>query len=727
MADGIKKVGIISALCVAASVTSAMADEPAFRIRSDFSAPLNADTGWAGDVNETVTVFADQPFRLRMEVIKGNLKDYGRYKLQARRNGGAWETVEAHDFPYPQSEVRYDFTGTDKDRLPQHWTLNAHEDADVWLTTPPWPLSDFSYEAGLRIPKEASEPIDFLFCYVDAENHFGAQLDPTGQISVYRTSNGDTVPLTGTRLSEALSGSFEVEISVEDAALAFEIDGDLVSLSTPFEATECAGRVGVQWPSNELGHPEIHLGDIVIETSPKSPRISIVSTDAYADGQPTEDILPGATGRFTEGRGVSLSGQARAIESDNKHSEYEWPLVIRRFADGAELNETGDVFEFRMTSGVGLPIRFPDASVVLRVPDQHLGGTFVESPGRIGPWQSSNGDLYFIMEPAESDNKFMMVKSEDGGLSWVEADGPGRPQTGDLEAVDARLVDGRIHILHQITESTFYHVFNTSDYAEASDQWALADELVATGEAISQSNAMALRKDGSIAAFFLTDNLHAATRTPSGIWSAPIPIIDDAEVIYAGPQVVLGSNDTVHLAYWSSAGEISYRQFRSDGTVTDAKVLAQGAGVTESDIGAVLPLAYDAKTDTVFIVFRLADGGLWEQRVSGNGDLKELTLVTTGPVITDAVDSQQAAADLLLPEGEPLVLFIDEDTRSIYSTRRSGSTWSKPVLRVTGIEGSWVRGAALTTDKGDGKVGLIFDAGSQGGAGMNKYTEFDPE
>jgi hypothetical protein len=63
------------------------------------------------------------------------------------------------------------------------------------------------------------------------------------------------------------------------------------------------------------------------------------------------------------------------------------------------------------------------------IPPGHVGGTFVETPGRIGPWQASNGDLYFIMEPAETDNLFMMIKSTDDGATWREVDGARRPPT----------------------------------------------------------------------------------------------------------------------------------------------------------------------------------------------------------------------------------------------------------------------------------------------------------
>lgn len=719
---------ILSCICGLVFGQIAAAEEPTFRIRSDFTAPLNADAGWAGDANEAVTVFADQPFRLRMEVVEGDLKEYGSYVLQARRNGGEWETVEAHDFPYPQSEVSYDFGSLGNDRLPQHWTGKINDGEEIWLTLPPWPVPDFSYEIALETPSANTAPIDFLFYYVDAMEHFGVRFDPAGQVSVYGVRGGEEVTLATSVLTEPLSGSLEIKIELEDGGLSVALNDDQITPTMPFEAIHKSRGFGMRLQKAPDGVPIVKIEHVTIETSPKSPRISIVSTAAYLDGALTENVLSGAVGRFTPGHGVSLSDRTPGIESDNKHSEYEWPLVIRRFVDGAELNETGDGFEFRMTSGVGLPLKGPDASVRLKVPDNHLGGTFVESPGRIGPWQSSNGDLYFIMEPAESDNKFMMVKSEDAGRSWAEVDGHGRPQTGDLEAVDARMVGEQIHILHQITESTFYHVFNTSDHIDAPDQWALVDELAATGEAISQSNAMVVRSDGSVAAFFLTDNLHAAIRDKSGNWGSPIPVVDDAAIINAGPQAILGKDNTIHLVYWRSAGDIAYRQMRPDGSLTASKILASGAGVDDSDIGAVLPLAYDERTDTVITVFRLKDGRLWERSISQGEVSDSLRLVTKVPVVTDAVDSQQAGADLVLVNDDPVVLFIDEGTQSIYSTQiDENSLWSTPVLRVGGIEGSWVRGAMINGDQNVARIGFVYDAGSQGGAGMNKYAVFIPE
>ena len=102
---------------------TASAQDAAFRVRSDFQAPLNADAGWLGAPNEEVTVPADRPFRLRMEIepTRGSAE----YRLQARRNGGSWEPVEAHDFPYPERELKLDFTKATPGSTPPGWVIAA--------------------------------------------------------------------------------------------------------------------------------------------------------------------------------------------------------------------------------------------------------------------------------------------------------------------------------------------------------------------------------------------------------------------------------------------------------------------------------------------------------------------------------------------------------------------------------------------------------------------------
>jgi hypothetical protein len=96
--------------------------------------------------------------------------------------------------------------------------------------------------------------------------------------------------------------------------------------------------------------------------------------------------------------------------------------------------------------------------------------------------------------------------------------------------------------------------------------------------------------------------------------------------------------------------------------------------------------------------------------------------VTDRTVVQDAVDSQQPGADAVL-DGETVhVLFIDESSRSIFSTHEKGG-WQPPTLQVDGILGSWVRGNIYTRKDGAKVYGFVYDAGSDGGAGMNRFAE----
>ncbi|NBB73009.1 MAG: hypothetical protein GVY35_04940 [Bacteroidetes bacterium] len=234
--------------------------------------------------------------------------------------------------------------------------------------------------------------------------------------------------------------------------------------------------------------------------SEATPRVSIVSTDAYADGAATADVLDGSRVPFRVGAGVSLADAARPLPADTAvHSEWAWPLVIRRFADGAVTTDEGDTFSFRMTDAEGRPVA-SDAypTVTASVPPRLLGGTFVETPGRIGPWEAANGDLYFLMEPAETYNVLMVVKSTDGGTTWHEVDGANRPATGDLEGFASDQHGNTIHMLHQTDEAVLHQAFRTSGHATAPDTWVVRDDTVATpGEPPVQVATLNARSDGS--------------------------------------------------------------------------------------------------------------------------------------------------------------------------------------------------------------------------------------
>jgi hypothetical protein len=492
---------------------------------------------------------------------------------------------------------------------------------------------------------------------------------------------------------------------------------------------------GLQYRRNDGGWANVQAADFpYAEVEELTPRVGIVSTRAYANGDATTDLLAGSSAPYVGGAGVALAaltpmpatgGQSQS--QSQSQSEWEWPLVIRRYADGAVTNETGDRFEFRMVDAGGRAIvATGHPTLTVFVPPRLLGGTFVETPGRIGPWEAANGDLYFIMEPAESDNVLMVVKSTDGGVSWSEVDGPNRPATDDLEGFASALSGDTIHMLHQISERVVYHAFRTSDHAAQPDTWAVRDESVAAppGEPPVQFVSVTVRADDSVVGVYAgPEKIHARVRAPSGEWGAEMAIDADVPPNLSGPQTVLGAADAVHLAYTGSDGTAWYRRILPDGSLTPREQIAAGLGTSEADVGSILPLVFIAETDTLVILYRVASGELWERRIVANGQPTGAVRVTERSVVQNPVDSDQAGADAIASGTDVHVLFIESESGHIFYTHtRENGTWAPAALAVDGIRAQWIRGTRLAVGGRD-NYGYVYDAGSNGGSGLNWFGD----
>src|SRR5690606_18069774 len=91
-------------------------------------------------------------------------------------------------------------------------------------------------------------------------------------------------------------------------------------------------------------------------------------------------------------------------------------------------------------------------------------------------------------------------------------------------------------------------------------------------------------------------------------------------------------------------------------------------------------------------------------------------------VVTDAVDSEQVGADLIAHGSTLHLLFIDEQSRSLFHSRSSSEgVWSAPELLIEGIDAAWVRGSVHLNAAGNRVYGFVFDGGSQGGPGFTRY------
>ncbi|HEY7886356.1 MAG TPA: hypothetical protein VIC08_15525 [Cellvibrionaceae bacterium] len=717
--------------------------QTAFRVRADFDAALNTDNGWAGAVNETAIVYADQPFRLRFEVeSSANSEAERQYQVEVRRNQGEWLPLGAENFPQPAKVLELDFESEPAKPVSEMWEfvhgsdnqMNWSKDqSDGYLRVNTqdqpvlalgryhthWKAVEFAVD--LRLSEKPNARAGIVFGYQDQNNYYRAEVDAADKVAVIKIDNGRELIITEHQADVTLGRWFELKLIMEGHHITVEYD-DVLVFTQDLEQTIPASTVGLYVPEQSMADFQV----FAIEGMPRSPRTSIIASANFAHGAATHDVLSVSEQPFSGGAGISFA-DATPVWSANGHSEWEFPIVIRHFADEAAMNEHGDQFEYRLVDSRGTPLTAAhSASVTLNVADGHLGGTFVETPMRIGPWEASNGDLYFLMEPSETWNKLMTVKSTDGGKSWREMDGKHRPDTGDLEGFASVLIDDKIHMLHQTSDDVWYHVFRTSDHPEQPDSWAIRDEHLASPvEPPTQVADIAVRSDDSVIAVYGgPEKIHYRVRSTEGQWSDETIIDADIAPNLSGPALVTAKNDSVHLAYTGDDGSAWYRRILPSGELTERVQFAANLGTGSEDIGSILPLVYLSAMDTVSIIYRSAEGILWERRVDAAGNWSEPVQVSERLVIQNAVDADQTGADAIAYGNSVHLLFIEQDTGRLFYTARDGDgDWSEAQRLVDDKNVQWVRGSLIKQSEQGATYGYVYDGGADGGSGMNQYGE----
>lgn len=454
-----------------------------------------------------------------------------------------------------------------------------------------------------------------------------------------------------------------------------------------------------------------------------SPLLSIIKTDAYQSGDETTRLLGDATLDWDDGLGLSAEVATPVWRETGNALEWEWPLVVRRFSDGPSFAEDGLSLDIRLVNGLGMPLAGVEPlQLTLSAESGHLGGTFIETPGRIGPYQADNGSLYFFMEPTETDNRFMAMISTDYGNSWREVDGANRPDADDLEGVASARHGDVIHLIHQQSEEVFYHAFDLS--AGEAGQWLVNSESIAEpAEPPTQYADIVARQDGSLVTLYAGDHkLFVQFRDVAGQWSAPREVDSRVAPDLSGPVMVTDEDCLITLAYTALNGQGFVRHLLADNTLSERQLLSADLGTRDIDNGAIAPLLVDPVTGDSVIVYRESSGRLYERRLSPAGRLSAPTLISDMAVVTGVVDSEQVGADLIYHNGVLHLLFIEESTRAIYHAQsRDAGVWQQPELVIDNIQGGWVRGSVHQNQAGQPVYGFVYDAGSKGGSGFNRY------
>jgi hypothetical protein len=241
--------------------------------------------------------------------------------------------------------------------------------------------------------------------------------------------------------------------------------------------------------------------------------------------------------------------------------------------------------------------------------------------------------------------------------------------------------------------------------------------------------AIVARSDGSLVAVYGdAGGLLYRVRRSDGNWGPEERLEVAGGGLASGVMAVLADGDVTHLAYTVTAPDgtarsVWRRALTPAGSFTAATRLGGEIGTAEEEIGAVLPLGWLSSTGTVVVAWRRADGTLWERRLGADGSVSAATRMTSRPVVQNGADSEQVGADLVAHDGVVHVVFIDEETRDLWHTSSPApGKWTFPRPVVQGVDAQWVRGRIVRDASGEAVYGLVYDAGSDGGSGMNRFA-----
>ena len=266
--------------------------QSAFRIRTDFNAPLNADTGWAADTNQPATVLADEPFRVRFEVEALKAGDTERrYQLEVRRNGGIWEPLGAENFPQPAKELAFDFEAQPEDSLSALWQvpsddtsglswqageegghlqLEADDEALLALGRYQTTWDPLEFAVDLRLPESDAARGGVVFGYENPDNHLRVDVQAGEGIQVIRISGGAESILATHPFDVKNDDWFELKLIMEDQSLTVEYDDEALVFTEQLKRSIPASVAGLYVPQGE----RLDVQALVVEGLPRTPRTS---------------------------------------------------------------------------------------------------------------------------------------------------------------------------------------------------------------------------------------------------------------------------------------------------------------------------------------------------------------------------------------------------------------------------------------------------------------------
>ena len=358
-----------------------------------------------------------------------------------------------------------------------------------------------------------------------------------------------------------------------------------------------------------------------------------------------------------------------------------------------------------------------------------IEGIEPEAHGHVPPYRDGNGNLYRVVEefgsPEPDHNTPRMMKSADGGATWVEVDEGSRPTDNDLEGAWFLQSGSVLVFVHTDGRNVSYSEFHTSDATTDPDRWVTRNERGITGlSAGSQQWACAARtSDGRVWVFF-SDTLAGSNkqlafirRDAAGSWTPKTRISSDAESLAGATCVVDPETDVTHVFYHDYADkQVLYRSLSPAGVLSaPRRIDTTGTDGASRNYNAVTnPIVYTASGSTVVTAMFASASGVRAVPITDGVVGGEQVVDSATPLISPLNSDENTGNDgpvmHLAVHGTTVhAMWVVASTGDVWhSSRPHGRSWSAPVRVV---------------DSGAGHVSWLYsNVLSQGGADSLAFT-----
>jgi len=447
----------------------------------------------------------------------------------------------------------------------------------------------------------------------------------------------------------------------------------------------------------------------------------------YVDGAVVTQLLSnGAASGWLNGEGdsavVATSGNLATVSIDDEYTEVEFCLMIQKFFYQAGMVVDADTIEFRVVESDGTTFTgaYTNPTITVNIPDYYIGGTFAESPGRVGPFSDGNNNLYLLMESDENSAMVMMLKSTDDGVSWFEVDGAGRPSSDDMEGMDVAQVGTVLHMAHHNgSDDVVYHTFNTSDAGADPDTWVITDEAVSGSiDVLDQFTSIAVRNDTVV--IFYNDagsNVSYNIRSSGGSWGTPADLDDTNNNSYYQPFCVKEiDTDHIHVFYKDETSTtLFHRRLQENDTLDSRESVDTDIGDSTSNRYPICePIAWkDGSVEKVMVVYAEDTNGYlmsrsWDDNVIDVGGRKALG--TTSLVDRDGGNGRMPNATLTVDGTDIYCFWVYYSTREDvhYGLNENDGVWGSPIEEIT--DGGYFRNVRARVITHSSKVvGYLYE------------------